>query len=179
MKVIHYSVACLLLILCAMVSYAVCYRTYSNFPMMYIGCTQQNLTIYKRDRNAITYHPDGFLDTKDTEGWGGCNSQLRQCDPEFFAVPNTPDHWEQTVQDKQVGYQACSTCELDPSGCGNAGNARTYTSYHTCSPVADGGGGEKWCDPVCQGGNGRLHKPPSRSPFAHHAGSMPNADPCA
>ncbi|MGI8734695.1 MAG: hypothetical protein ACR2LM_15485 [Pyrinomonadaceae bacterium] len=78
-----------------------------------------------------------------------------------------------------MGYQACSTCQVDPSGCGNVGNPRTYTSYHTCSTVADGGGGEVWCDPVCQGGNGRrLKETPSLSPLAHHAKPMPNVDPC-
>jgi hypothetical protein len=137
----QYFVACLLLILCAVAAYAVCYRTYSNFPMMYIRCSQADLTIYKKERNAITYHPDGFLDTVDTQGWGGCNSQLRQCDPDFFPVPNTPDHWEQTVQDKKVGYQACPGCQVDPSGCGNVGVARLYFSYHDCSTGGDGGGG--------------------------------------
>lgn len=130
MKALHYSLASLLLIVCAVAAYAVCYRTYSTFTMMDTWC-QQDLTIYKRERNAITYHPDGYLDTKDTEGWGGCNTQLQTCYPDFYAVPNTPDHWEQTVQDRRMGIPP-------PNGCSDIGNPRVYSSYHTCNALAGG-----------------------------------------
>ncbi len=130
MKALHYSFACLLLVVCAVAAYAVCYRTYSTFTMMDTWCSA-DLSIYKRERNGITYHPDGYLDTKDTEGWGGCNTQLQTCYPEFYSVPNTPDHWEQTIQDRRIGVPP-------PNGCSDIGNPRTYSSYHTCSTIAGG-----------------------------------------
>ena len=123
MKVRQYFVLCLLLLVPMVAVYAVCYRTYFNFTLFDTGCSQ-DLTIYKKERNAVTYHPDGYLDTKDTEGWGGCNSQLQQCYPDFLGVPNTPDHWEQTVQDKAVWLN---------TGCQDYGNPRAYSSYHTCT----------------------------------------------
>jgi hypothetical protein len=123
---LHFSSAFFLLIVCAVSAYAVCYRTYSNFTLMDTWCSANDLIIYKKERNGITFHPDGYLDTKDTEGWGGCNTQLQTCYPEFYAVPNTPDHWEQTVQDRQIGIPP-------PNGCSDTGSPRTYSSYHTCS----------------------------------------------
>ncbi len=123
MKVRQYLMLCLLLFVPAVAVYAVCYRTYITVTLFDTGCAQ-DLTIYKKERNGVTYHPDGFLDTKDTEGWGGCNSQLQQCYPQFLGVPDTPDHWEQTIQDRAV-WQI--------NGCQDIGNPRTYSSYHTCT----------------------------------------------
>ena len=127
MKRYQYSIAIALLFLPPIVTYAVCYRTYSTFTMWDTGCSQ-NLTIYKKERNSITFHPDGYSDTNDTEGWGGCNAQQQQCYPQFYGVPNTPDHWEQTIQDRAVWMI---------SGCQDTGTPRTYTSYHCPEPTEE------------------------------------------
>jgi len=120
----------------ASISYAACTYTLNNFLLWDSWC-QSDLTIIKRERNDITFHPSGMKDTKDTEGFGGCNVQLQTCYPEFFGVSGTADHWQQTVTDRRIGIPA-------PNGCSDVpGGSRTYHSF--CSGSGGSGGGEGEC----------------------------------
>jgi hypothetical protein len=121
MNLYRYCIACLLIFMIAVTIYAVCYPTYLTVTLWDSGCSP-DLTILKKERNGISWHPDGFLSTVDTTGYGGCNSQGDKCYPEF-RTPIVTDHWEQTVQDRYIGWYA-------PNGCGDL-SSRTYTSYHT------------------------------------------------
>ncbi|HEX7773634.1 MAG TPA: hypothetical protein VF435_14540 [Pyrinomonadaceae bacterium] len=115
----------------ASISYAACTYTLNNFLLWDSWC-QSDLTIIKRERNHITFHPSGSQETKDTEGFGGCNVQLQTCYPDFHGVPPFTDHWEQTVTDRRIGIPA-------PNGCSDVpGGSRTYDAYCTLT-VASGG----------------------------------------
>jgi hypothetical protein len=119
-------------IVSASVSYAACTYTLNNFLLWDSWC-QSDLTIIKRERNGITFHPSGTEYTVDTEGFGGCNAQLQECYPEFLSVPPFTDHWEQTVKDRRVGIPP-------PNGCSDVpGGSRTYSRY--CYSGTGGGGG--------------------------------------
>ena len=112
----------------ASISYAACTYTLNNFLLWDSWC-QADLTIIKRERNHITFHPSGAEHTVDTEGFGGCNAQLQECYPEFLSVPPFTDHWEQTIRDRRVGIPP-------PNGCSDVpGGSRTYSRY-CCDPSA-------------------------------------------
>jgi len=117
----------------ASISYAACTYTLNNFPLWDSWC-QSDLTIIKKERNHITFHPSGSEETRDTEGFGGCNVQLQTCYPEFHGVPSFTDHWEQTVTDRRIGIPA-------PNGCSDvSGGSRRYTAYCDSGPVDEGCG---------------------------------------
>jgi hypothetical protein len=104
----------------ASISYEACTYTLNNFTLWDSWC-QSDLTIVKRERNHITFHPSGAEYTVDTEGFGGCNAQLQTCYPEFLGVALFTDHWEQTVKDRRVGIPP-------PNGCSDVpGGSRTYS----------------------------------------------------
>ena len=119
----------------ASISYAACTYTLNNFLLWDSWC-QEDLTIIKRERNHITFHPSGSQETRDTEGFGGCNVQLQTCYPEFMGVSGSADRWEQTVKDRRIGIPSPNGCSDVPSG------SRTYEASCSSGGSSGGGGGE-------------------------------------
>src|SRR2546426_979803 len=88
--------------------YAVCVPTYTQILLFYSGCIDPDRTIYKAERNYITW-PDNISDYVDTEGHGGCDgiSDELKCEPEFNTPITSETRWEQLVRDKEGYHENC------------------------------------------------------------------------
>lgn len=132
---------------------------------MYVGCTPSRTfettdqtvdpityEIHKAERNYIKY-PDVFIDTVNTEGFGGADTQGDQCWPRFTTPIAQDGSWQQTVWDVNITYLGppdfykCSDVAVGP---GASDGVRIYQSSHTCATGGGGGGGGgggSYCDP--------------------------------
>jgi hypothetical protein len=89
-----------------------CTPTYTQHTLIDTWCSADDLTILKSERNYIDYR-DGFQTSVDTKGYGGCDSYLNACYPEFH-TPETETYinpqnrpvgrWYQKVVDKAISH---------------------------------------------------------------------------
>lgn len=130
----------------AIAIYAACVPTYMQTTLEDTGCSPDDLTITKRERNYI-YFP-GWATIRETAGYGGCDGQLRQCYPYFYTpiVFETPlssgqyrGRWQQDIQDRRVFRHPAGL------GCANAGEPRRYFAEYTCNGSCTNTGAQHQC----------------------------------
>ena len=132
--------------------YAACVPYYSQVTLLDTGCSPDDLTITKSERNYITF--PGYSTSVDTIGYGGCNGQQDACYP-YFYTPNTSEtllddgrykgRWDQTVQDRSI---------VSVLYCSFTGSPRVYIKEHICGRAGGGGHAE-----VCIIGDGEGGSP--------------------
>ena len=108
----------------AVTAYPACLPQRTYHTLLDTWCQEGTLKIEKRERNYIDW-PDGGKDYVDTVGYGGCNSQLKACYPEFMTPEISEGHWEQVIADRVI--MPLGNCDYP-----NPQSNRFYEVNHTC-----------------------------------------------